>query len=128
MLDLDSRVARVSTRARARRRTIEKRSIAVLSSSCAVLLACLAGVGAILADPVSGDVVGLYGASLLFNGVGGYVLVGLICFAAAVVITLCCISYRRKSEHRMSDVDIEKGLEMTKTITPDVIAKAKRLG
>ena len=28
----------------------------------------------------------------------------------------------------ITDVDIEKGLEMTKTITPDVIAKAKRLG
>ena len=28
----------------------------------------------------------------------------------------------------ITDVDIEKGLEMTKTITPDVIANAKRLG
>ncbi len=28
----------------------------------------------------------------------------------------------------ITDVDIEKGLEMTKTITPDIIEKAKRLG
>ena len=28
----------------------------------------------------------------------------------------------------ITDVDIEEGLEMTKTITPDIIANAKRLG
>ena len=100
MLNTDERLALVDSRARARRRTNARRGIAVLSSSCAVLIACIAGIGALLADPVAADVVGLYGASLLFNGVGGYVVVGLVCFAAAVALTLGCISYRRKAERR----------------------------
>ncbi len=111
MLNTDERIALVDSRARQRRRTTAKRSIAVLSSSCAVLLACLVGIGALLADPVAADVVGLYGASLLFNGVGGYVLVGLICFAAAVAITLGCLSYRRKSVNRNSDDGFKKGID-----------------
>ena len=111
MLDTDARIARVNSRARLRRRTIAKRSIAALSSSCAVLLMCLVGLVTSLANPVSGDVVGLYGASLLFSDAGGYVLVGVTCFIAAVAITLGCVYYRRKSEHRNHDDGVEKDVD-----------------
>ena len=97
MLDADSRVSLVNSRVRSRRRKAAKRAIAALSSTCAVLVVALVGIVAALAKPGAGDVVGLYGATLKFSGVGGYVLVGVICFVAAVAITLGCISYRRKS-------------------------------
>jgi hypothetical protein len=111
MLDADSRVVLVNSRVRARRRARSNRSIALLSSTCAVLIVCLVGIIASFGATGSGDVVGLYGASLLFSGVGGYVLVGLICFIAAVVITLGCISYHRKSVNRSGEDGVKKDVD-----------------
>lgn len=108
MMDVDARVARVNTRVRLRRRASAKRSIAALSSSCVVLLVCLVGTVTSMARPETGDVTGLYGTSLLFSDAGVYVLVGVICFVAAVALTLGCISYRRKSERRKNDDGVKK--------------------
>ncbi|MDO5116890.1 MAG: hypothetical protein Q4D34_00150 [Eggerthellaceae bacterium] len=111
MLDTDERIALVNSRVRAHRRAAAKRSITALSSSCVVLAVCLVGFIASFSQPISGDVVGLFGASLLFSGAGGYVLVGIICFIVAVIITLGCVSYRRKSEHRKSDDGVKKDVD-----------------
>ena len=111
MLNADERVALVTTRVRARRRASAKRSIAVLSSSCAVLLVCLVALVGSFAQPGVGDVVGLYGASILFSKAGSYVLVALISFVAAVGITLGCISYRHNSERRVRGVGEEKDVD-----------------
>lgn len=111
MLDANSRVALVNSRVRARKRARVNRSIAVLSSSCAVLVVALVSLVASLGTPGTGDVVGLYGASLLFSGAGGYVLVGIICFIAAVAITLGCVAYRRKLADRTGDGGVEKDVD-----------------
>ena len=39
---------------------------------------------------------GLYGSILLHEGASGYVVVGVLSFTAAVVITVLCIRYRKK--------------------------------
>ena len=39
---------------------------------------------------------GFTGSSLLDSSVGGYVLVGVLSFAAAVIITVACIRYKRR--------------------------------
>ena len=111
MLNTDERIALVNSRVRSHRRAVAKRSIAALSSSCVVLAVCLVCLVVSFSRPVSGDVVGLYGASLLFSGVGGYVLVGIVCFIVAVAITLGCVSYRRKREQRNDDVSATKDVD-----------------
>ena len=103
MLDTDARITLVNSRVREQRRAAAKRSITVLSSVCTALVVCIVGFIGSFANATQGDVVGLYGSSLLFSDAGGYVLVGIISFIAAVAITLGCISYRRKSEQRKPD-------------------------
>ena len=46
----------------------------------------------------SGVVQGSYGAMMLFEAAGSYVLVGLISFTLAVIITLICIRYKEKNK------------------------------
>lgn len=42
---------------------------------------------------------GMYsGSSLLFEGAGGYVLVAVIAFTAAVITTVLCIRYKNKNK------------------------------
>ncbi|MBO4505580.1 MAG: hypothetical protein IKX80_03520 [Lachnospiraceae bacterium] len=72
--------------------------LAVATAVCAVLL--------VLSFVNMNDMVGiegiysLYGSFLLSDSVGGYVLVGVICFAAAVIITLLCL--RKNKDRRIS--------------------------
>lgn len=44
------------------------------------------------------DVAGMYGAILLHEGAGGYVLVAVISFTMAVVITVLCIKFGKKGQ------------------------------
>lgn len=72
--------------------------LAVATAVCAVLL--------VLSFANMNDMVGVegiysvYGSFLLSDSVGGYVLVGVICFAAAVIITLLCL--RKNKDRRIS--------------------------
>ena len=47
--------------------------------------------------PVAGCGAGLNGATMLLENVGSYVLVGVICFIAAVVVTVFCTRLRKKN-------------------------------
>ncbi len=108
MLDTESRVDLVVSRARSRRRVQEKRSIRLLSSACAVLTLCIIGLVTSLSQPGMGDVVGLYGATIFYDQAGGYILVALVSFVAAVAITLGCRAYRRNTESRNRDNSFKK--------------------
>ena len=44
------------------------------------------------------DITGMYGTILLHEGAGGYVLVAVISFTVAVVITALCIKFRKKDK------------------------------
>ena len=44
----------------------------------------------------------MYGSILLHEDVGGYVLVGVISFIAAVVITVLCIRYRERNKKKQA--------------------------
>ena len=48
-------------------------------------------------DRSPGAVQGLNGATMLLENVGSYVLVGVICFIAAVVVTVFCTRLRKKN-------------------------------
>jgi len=100
MCDTTARVARVRARTRQLRRKREKRAAGALSALCAALAAALAGTISALtqASPAAGP--GMYGSMLLYQDAGGYVLVGVASFTAAVVITALCMKYRNREKKR----------------------------
>ena len=64
---------------------------------CALLFLSLLGtVGTVQSQPM--DAVGMYGAILLHEGVGGYVLEAVISFTAAVVLTVLYIKFRNRKQ------------------------------
>lgn len=86
MYDTQKRVALAKERIVESRRRQARRSIRSLSALCALLFLSLLGtVGTVQSQPM--DAAGMYGAILLHEGVGGYVLEAVISFTAAVVLT-----------------------------------------
>lgn len=104
MLDTDARVAAVNARAARLRKRKERRIDAALAASCAVICLGLFGVARMLSEHSSiVSVHELYGASSMLGAdVGGYVVVALISFSLAVIVTVLCLR-RRRSDSSGSD-------------------------
>ena len=101
MCDTTARVARVRERTRQlRRRAREKRAIGALSALCTALAAALAVTVSALTEGAPAAGPGMYGSMLLYQNAGGYVLVGVASFTAAVVITALCMKYRNREKKR----------------------------
>jgi H+/Cl- antiporter ClcA len=98
MYDTEMRMTVVEHRVAVLRRKHEKRLAAILSMLCLMLTGSISGIASALADGGQGYVPGLYGSTMLFENAGGYVLVGVLAFSAAVVITVLCIRYREKKK------------------------------
>ena len=96
MYDTEKRVRLVKQRVRRRLR----RGVYRMSALCTVLCAALVGIAGGLDGGVASAQMGMYGTVLLRENAGGYVLVGVISFAAAVLITLLCIRYRDNAKKR----------------------------
>lgn len=98
MYDTKTRVGLVKSRIRQRKHRQEKRILCGLSVLC--LFLCVSLVSTIGAFTGSGHsaALSMYGSILLHEDVGGYVLVGVISFTAAVVITVSCIKYRDRKK------------------------------
>lgn len=63
------------------------------------LAACLVFLLFIEGTAHSGGTAGMYsGSTLLFEGAGGYVLVAVIAFTAAVITTVLCIRWKNKNK------------------------------
>lgn len=91
------RVRRVQLRAEELHKKREKRQIAGLAFLSGMLVFFLFGAVYALTGELKGGILpGLYGAMLLCENAGGYVLAAVISFAAAVVVTVFCIRYRQK--------------------------------
>ena len=104
MYDTETRVCLVKQQVAEKRRRQEWRGIYRLSALCMTLfLSLVRMVGAAQGQPM--DSSGMYGTILLHEDAGGYVLVGVISFTAAVVITALCIKLRERERHRK---DIER--------------------
>ncbi len=97
MYDTQKRVALAKERIVESRRRQARRSIRSLSALCALLFLSLLGmVGTVQSQPM--DAAGMYGAILLHEGVGGYVLEAVISFTAAVVFTALYIKFRKRKQ------------------------------
>ena len=97
MYDTERRVALVKKRMIAYRRRQARQSIRRLSALCVLLFLSLVGtVGTVQSQPM--NAAGMYGAVLLHEGVGGYVLEAVISFTAAVVLTALYIKFRKRKQ------------------------------
>ena len=94
MYDTARRVALVKQRVRENNRRRQRRGIYGLSAACMLLFAVLMQAADAFAVQGQTAAWGSFGAMLLREDAGGYVLVAVISFAAAAVITALCIRLR----------------------------------
>ena len=100
MYDTAKRVALVKQRVRENTRRRQRREAISLSAACMLLFAVLTQAAGIVVGPGQPEAWGAFGAMLLREDAGGYVLVAVVSFAAAVVITALCFRLRSKENRR----------------------------
>jgi len=95
----DERVQSLHQRMNAMRQARERRKTAAIGAASAVLTFSL--ILLVMTNSVAhgGSPIGEYtGAMMLFENAGGYVLVAIVAFTAAVIITLLCLQSRNKNQ------------------------------
>ncbi|MFY0389777.1 glycosyltransferase [Hominicoprocola fusiformis] len=105
MYDTARRVALVKQRVRKNTRRRQRRGIYGLSAMCMLLFAVLMQAAGTVVGPGQTAAWGAFGAMLLRQDAGGYVLVAVVSFAAAVVVTALCFRLRSKENRRIDGAD-----------------------
>ena len=105
MYDTARRVALVKQRVRENTRRRQRHEAISLSAFCLMLFTALAGAADALIVQGQTAAWGVFGAMLLREDAGGYVLVGVVCFAAAVVITVLCFRLRNRENQKKDGAD-----------------------
>lgn len=105
MYDTARRVALVKKRKHEYARRKQQREICGLSAACMLLFAALMQTASTVVGPGQSAARGVFGAMLLREDAGGYVLVGVVCFAAAAAITALCFRLRSKENRRKDGTD-----------------------
>ena len=100
MYDTARRVALVKQRVRENTRRRQRREAISLSAACMLLFVVLTQAAGTVVAPGQTAAWGVFGAMLLREDAGGYVLVGVVSFVAAVVITALCFRLRSKENRR----------------------------
>ena len=92
MKSQQERLEQLHTRAAELKEQKERRTVNALKAVAVMLFVCLAGVMSVFSGLQNAARPENYtGSSLLDSNVGGYVLVAVMAFAAAVVITVICM-------------------------------------
>ena len=102
MYDTARRVALVKQQVRENTRRRQRRGIYGLSAACMLLFAVLMETAGTVVGPGQTAAWGVFGAMLLREDAGGYVLVAVVSFAAAAAITALCFRLRNR-ENRKKD-------------------------
>ena len=106
MYDTARRVELVKRQIRKNTRRRQKRGIGRLSAVCMLLFAALMQTADRVVGPGQPEAWGVFGAMLRREEAGGYVLVGVAAFAAAVVLTVVCIRlHEREKQKRKHEED-----------------------
>ena len=100
MYDTARRVALVKQRVRENTRRRQRRGIYGLSAACMLLFAVLMQAAGTVVGPGQPEAWGVFGAMLLREDAGGYVLVAVVSFAAAATITALCFRLRNRENRR----------------------------
>ena len=105
MYDTARRVALVKQRVRENTRRRQRREVISLSAACILLCAALMQTAGTVAGPGQPEAWGVFGAMLLRQDAGGYVLVAVVSFAAAAVITALCFRLRTRENQKKGGAD-----------------------
>ena len=105
MYDTARRVALVKQRVRENTRRRQRREAISLSAACILLCAALMQTAGTVVAPGQTAAWGVFGTRLLREDAGGYVLVAVVSFAAAVVITALCFRLRIRENRRKDGTD-----------------------
>ena len=100
MYDTARRVALVKQRVRKNTRRRQQHGIYGLSAACMLLFAALIQTAGAVIGQGQTAVWGVFGAMLLREDAGGYVLVAVVSFAAAATITALCFRLRNRENRR----------------------------
>ena len=100
MYDTARRVALVKRRVHENTRRKQQRGVYRLSAACMLLFAALMQTAGMVIGQGQTAAQGIFGAMLLREDAGGYVLVGVVSFAAAAAITALCIRLRIRENQR----------------------------
>ena len=100
MYDTARRVALVKQRVRENTRRRQRREAISLSAFCLMLFTALAGAADALIVRGQTAAWGVFGAMLLREDAGGYVLVAVLSFAAAAAITALCFRLRSRENQK----------------------------
>lgn len=100
MYDTARRVALVKKRKHEYARRKQQREICGLSAACMLLFAALMQTASTVVGPGQSAARGVFGAMLLREDAGGYVLVAVVSFAAAVVITALCFRLKIREKQK----------------------------
>ena len=105
MYDTARRVALVKQRVRENTRRRQRREVISLSAACMLLFAVLMQAAGTVVGPGQPEAWGVFGAMLLREDAGGYVLVAVVSFAAAAVITALCFRLRKRENQKKDGAD-----------------------
>ena len=105
MYDTARRVALVKQRARENTRRRQRRGIYGLSAACMLLFAVLMQTAGTVVGPGQTAAWGVFGAMLLREDAGGYVLVAVVSFAVAAAITALCFRLRIRENRKKGGAD-----------------------
>ena len=105
MYDTARRVALVKQRVRENTRRKRQRGIYGLSAACMLLFAVLTQTAGTVIGPGQTAAWGVFGAMLLREDAGGYVLVAVVSFAAAAAITALCFRLRNRENQKKGGAD-----------------------
>lgn len=105
MYDTARRVALVKQRVRENTRRRQRRGIYGLSAACMLLFAVLMQTAGTVIGPGQPEAWGVFGAMLLREDAGGYVLVAVVSFVAAAAITALCFRLRNRENQKKGGTD-----------------------
>ena len=105
MYDTARRVALVKKRRHEYARRKQQREICGLSAACLLLFAALMQAAGTVVGPGQPEAWGVFGAMLLRQDAGGYVLVAVVSFAAAAAITALCFRLRNRENRKKGGAD-----------------------
>ena len=105
MYDTAKRVALVKQRVRENTRRRQRREAISLSAVCMLLCAALMQTAGAVVGPGQTAAWGVFGAMLLREDAGGYVLVAVLSFAAAAAITVLCFRLRNRETQKKGGAD-----------------------
>ena len=105
MYDTARRVTLVKQRVRETTRRRQRREAISLSAACMLLCAVLTQAAGAVVGPRQPEALGVFGAMLLREDAGGYVLVAVVSFAAAAAITALCFRLRSRENQKKRGAD-----------------------